>query len=351
MNSRIARSLIANAVIGAACICTHPTPVLAAAASTTGYHILHKFTVGGDGGWDYLNVDAKAHRLYISRGSHVMVVDSDTGKTIGDIPNTNGVHGIAVVPKLDRGFTSNGRDSSVTEFDLKTLKEVATIKVGDGPDAIIYDPASERVFTMNGRGASTTAIDSKTGTVAGTVQLDGKPEFAQSDGTGHVYVNIEDKSEIQDVDSKALKVVHTWSIAPGESPSGLAIDTKHHRLFSVCDNQKMIVLDTQTGKVIATPVIGDGPDAAGFDPKTGYAFSSNGESGTVTIVREKDPNSFEVVDNIETQTGARTMTVDTSSHKVYLVTAQFTPPAPGATGYARRGTMVPGSFAVLVVGK
>jgi len=324
-----------------------PMLTQAATAGST-YHIANKFAVGGDGFWDYLSVDPDTGRLFVSRGSHVQVVDTSTGKVVGDILNTTGVHGLAVDAELNRGFTSNGRDASVSEVDLTTYQEVRRIKVGEGPDAIIYDPGSKRVFTMNGRAGTSTAIDAATGTVAGTITLDGRPEFAVADGAGHVYVNIEDKSEISEIDSKSLKVTKTWSLTPGDGPSGLAIDTKNHRLFSVCDGGKMIVSDYDAGKVVATPAIGDGPDAAGFDSETNLAFSSNGQSGTVTVIHETDPNTFEVVANVDTAKGARTMALDTKTHHIYLATAQFGPPAPGATGWAaRRGTMVPGSFTII----
>jgi DNA-binding beta-propeller fold protein YncE len=316
------------------------------------YHVITTYPIGGDGFWDYLNCDAKTHHLFISRGTHVMVVDANTGTVIGDIPDTEGVHGIALATDLDVGFTSNGGEDTVTEFDLKTFKEIQRIKVGQGPDSIIYDPATQRVFTFDGHSNDSTAIDATTGKVVGTIPLDGRPEFGATDGKGHVYCNIEDKSEIEAIDSNTLKSLHIWPLAPGESPSGLAIDARHRRLFSTCHNGNFVVMDCDTGKVIATPPIGDGPDAATFDPKLGLAFSSNGGGdGTLTIVHETDPNTFDVVANVPTQKGARTMALDTSTGRVYLVTAKFGPPAPGATGWmARRGTMLPGSFTIIVVG-
>lgn len=331
------------------------TAALVTAGSTTiaqaappHYHVDRKFAVGGDGGWDYLSIDSDTGRLYVSRGTHIQVVDVHDGKVVGDIPNTPGVHRIALVTDIDRGFTSNGGDSTVSEIDLSTLKELKRIKVDEGPDCIIYDPGSKRVFTFNGRANDSTAIDVNTGTVAGTIPLDGRPEFAAADGRGHVYVNIEDKSEIAEIDSRALKVTHVWSIAPGDSPSGLAVDTKYHRLFSVCRNGKMIVLNADTGQVVATPAIGEGPDAASFDPDWGLAFSSNGRSGTLTVVREEAPNAFEVMADVPTEPSARTMALDTKTHKIYLATAKMMPPPPGTTGH-RRGKIVPGTFAILEV--
>src|SRR6266404_1731922 len=236
-------------------------------AGPSGYHVARTYKIGGEGGWDYLTVDSKARRVYISRGTHVMVVDADTFAVVGDIPNTNGVHGIAVVADLDKGFTSNGRDNAVTVFDLKTLKVLATVPVGKNPDAILYDPSSKRVFTLNGASHDTTAIDAKTNTVAGTIALGGKPEFAVADEKGHVYVNVEDKNEIVQFDPMKLTVENHWTIAPGEEPSGLAMDRKHRRLFSVCGNKLMAVVNADNGRVVTTLPIGAGTDAAGFDPE------------------------------------------------------------------------------------
>src|SRR5882762_7926746 len=213
---------------------------------SSGYHVTTKTVLGGEGGWDYLTVDSKARRLYISRGTHVMVVDADSYALVGDIPNTNGVHGIAIAPEFSKGFTSNGRDGTVTIFDLKTLKVLGTATAGKNPDAIIYDPASNRVFAFNGSSKDTTAIDASTGAVAGTIPLGGKPEFAAADEKGHVFVNIEDKSEIVQLDSKKLTVENHWSIAPGKEPSGLALDRAHRRLFAVCGNKLMVVLNADT---------------------------------------------------------------------------------------------------------
>jgi YVTN family beta-propeller protein len=320
-------------------------------AGSSGYHLTKKTVLGGEGGWDYLTVDSKARRVYISRGTHVMVVDADTAALVGDIPNTNGVHGIAIVSDLDKGFTSNGRDNSVSVFDLKTLKVLATVPVGKNPDAIIYDPSSKRVFTFNGASHDTTAIDAKTNTVAGTIALGGKPEFAVADEKGHVYVNIEDKSEIVQFDPIKLTVENHWSIAPGEEASGLAIDRKHRRLFAVCSNKLMAVVNADDGKVITTVPIGAGPDAAAFDPETGFAFSSNGE-GTLTVVHEDAPDKFTVVDTVPTQPRARTMALDTKTHQVFLVTAEFgAAPAATAQQPRPRAPMLPGTFTLLTLSR
>jgi len=324
---------------------------LVLAAGSSGYHVAKKTVLGGDGGWDYLTVDAKARRIYISRGTHVMVVDADSAAVVGDIPGTNGVHGIAIASDMDKGFISDGRDGNVTIFDTKTLKVLGTTPAGKNPDAIIYDPASKRVFAFNGSSKDATAIDAKTGTVAGTIPLGGKPEFAAADEKGHVFVNIEDTSEIVQFDSNKLTVENRWKIAPGEEPSGLAMDRKHRRLFSVCSNKLMVVVNADTGKVVTTLPIGAGTDAAGFDPETGYAFSSNGE-GTLTVVHEDSADKFSVVDTVPTQVRARTMALDTKTHQVFLVTAQFgAPPAATAQQPRPRAPMVPGSFTLLTMSR
>lgn len=318
---------------------------------SSAYHVIKQIKLGGEGGWDYLTIDAQARRLYISHSTHVMVVDADTGAVVGDIPNTSGVHGIAIVPQLNKGFTSNGRDSSVTVFDLKSLKTLKQIPVGQNPDAIIYDAASKRVFTFNGASHDATAIDPQKETVNGTIALDGRPEFAVSDEKGHIYVNLEDKSAIAAIDSRKLTVEARWPIAPGEEPSGLAIDRKHHRLFSVCSNKLMLVINADNGHIVAQVPIGDGPDAAGFDPETELAFSSNGD-GTLTIVHEDSAEKFSVLENVVTQRGARTMALDPKRHRIYLVTAEFgPPPAPTKERPHPRPSIVPGSFTLLVVGR
>lgn len=323
-------------------------PVAAAPASFAPYHLIKTVPLPGDGGWDYLAVDSAARRVYITHSTHVSVVDLDTGAVIGDIADTSGVHGVAVDPKSGHGFTSNGRSSTVTMFDLKTLKPLKQIPVGDGPDAIEFDPASRRVFTFNGQAQSSTAIDAATGMVVGTISLPGRPEFAVADGKGHLYNNIEDKSQIADINARTLKVEHVWPTAPGEAPSGLTMDLKTRRLFSVCDNQKLVVMDADTGKVVSTPIIGNGPDAVRFDPATHLVFSPNGEDGTMTILKEQSPNSYAVVQTLTTQKGARTMALDEKTHRVLTVTAAPLPAAPGAN--PRRRSYVPGSFVLLEYG-
>jgi DNA-binding beta-propeller fold protein YncE len=318
----------------------------------SGYHLLKKITLGGDGGWDYITFDSPTRRLFISRQTKVIVLDVDSEKVVGEIPNTEGVHGVALAPEFNRGFTSNGRAGTVTIFDMKTLAVIGSAPAGTNPDAIVYDPASKRVFAMNGRSSNSTAIDAATGKVVGTIALNGKPEFAVADGAGHVYVNMEDKNELWQIDSQKLTATTHWPLAPCQEPSGLAMDTEHHRLFAGCDNKMIAVVNADTGKVVATPPIGDGVDANGFDPGTGYVFSSNGESGTLTVIHEDTPDKYTVVENVPTQKSARTMALDLKTHEVYLVAAQFGPrPAPTPETPRPRPPLLPDSFVVLVCGK
>jgi DNA-binding beta-propeller fold protein YncE len=319
--------------------------------SAPGYHLINRIEVGGEGGWDYLTVDAAARRLYVSRSSRVVVLDVDTGKTVGEITGTNGVHGVAIASDLGRGYTSNGRDGSVTIFDLKTLKPLGQVKVGVNPDAIIYDPATRRVFAFNRGSSDVSAIDAADGKVAGLVALGGHPEFAASDGKGTVFVNLDDKSEVVVLDSLKLQVRSRWPVSPGEDPSGMSIDLKHRRLFIGCGNKKMIVMNADNGRVVADLPIGGGVDATAFDPDTGLAFSSNGE-GTLTVVHEDGPDKFRVVEDVPTERGARTMALDPKTHRVFLATAKFAPPPAPAQGQPRRRpSAVPGSFVILVLEK
>src|SRR5579863_8922520 len=265
-----------------------PSPAAAQAPGPSGYHLLKKIKLGGEGFWDYLNFDSSTRRLFISRGTKVIVLDVDSEKVVGEIPDTAGVHGIALSPDSGNGFTSNGQAGTVSIFDLKSLPVVGHAQAGTNPDAIVYDPATKRVFAMNGRSGDVTAIDAVTGNVVGTIPVGGKLEFAAADGAGHLYVNVENKSEEVQIDSKNLVVTAHWPLDPCKEPSGLAIDAKNHRLFAGCDNKMMAVIDTDSGKVIATPAIGLGVDADAFDPGTGFAFASNG-AGTLTVVHEDSP--------------------------------------------------------------
>ncbi len=316
-----------------------------------GYHLIKKIVLGGEGGWDYLALDSAARRLYISRATKVIVLDADTYSKVGEIPDTAGVHGIAIAPELGRGFTSNGRANTATAFDLRTFEVLDQIKTGGNPDAIVFDPASRRVFTFNGRTADATAIDAAQGRVDGTIPLGGRPEFAAADGDGRVYVNLEDKSAVAVIDARALGVKARWPLAPCEEPSGMAMDKEHRRLFIGCSNRMMAVMDSDSGRIVATPSIGEGVDADAFDPATGLAFSSNGD-GTLTVVREETPEKFSVVENVPTQRGARTMALDLQTHKVFLVTAQFGPPPPPTPDRPHPWpSIVPGTFTLLVLGK
>jgi YVTN family beta-propeller protein len=292
-------------------------------AAQSNYKIANKIMVGGDGGWDYISVDESAGRIYASHSTRVEVIEIKSGKVIGTIPDTKGIHGIAIAPDLNKGFTSNGRDSSVTIFDLKTLSVITAIKVtGANPDAILYDPFSEKVFAFNGRSSNVTVIDAISDKVVATIPLDGKPEFSVTDGKGTIFVNIEDKSCINVINSRDLKVIQHWSISPGEEPSGLALDNKNHRLFSVCGNKIMVVTDAESGKIIANLPIDDRCDGVAFDPVYQRAYSSNGE-GTITVVQEIDANNFKVMETIPTQPAARTIALDKSTHHLYLPVAEF----------------------------
>lgn len=315
------------------------------------YHLMHEYVLGGDGGWDYLSFDGVGHRLFISRSTRMQVVDADSGKLLAEIPDLDGVHGAALAQDLGKGFTSNGHSSSVTVFDLKTLKTTNTIKLsGQGPDAFAYEPVTKRVFFFNGHSNNASVVDAVTEKEIAVIPLDGRPEFAVVDGKGKVYVNIESKSELSEIDAAKATVTKTWSLAPCESPSGLAIDQVHRRLFSGCDNKLMAVSDPDAGKVVASFPIGQGVDACGFDPGTGLAFSSNGE-GTLTVAHEDGPDKYTVLQDAPTRKFARTMTLDPVTHRVYLVTAQVqVDPAPVPAGQRPKRTVLPGTFKVLVMG-
>jgi YVTN family beta-propeller protein len=322
---------------------------VAAMAAPPAYKVASKIKIGGGGSWDYVYVDSANHRLYVSHGTQTEVIDTSTDKVIGAIPDTNGVHGIAIAADLGKGFTSNGRDNDVTVFDIKTLKVLTRIKTGQNPDSIIYEPVTHRVFTFNGRSKDSTAIDARTGNViTASIPLNGKPEFSQVDGKGHIFANIEDTNEIVVVEAKDALVSRRYSIAPCDSPSGLTIDPKS-RLYSVCDNKMMIVSDPAAGKVLAQVEIGQGPDGVAFDD--GYAFSANGRDGTITMVGETAPGKFTPVSTIETMRGARTIGADRSAHKLYLPVAELGAPEPDKDGKKGRMRPIPDSFQILVVGR
>ena len=318
-----------------------------AAPAATDLRVLSRISLGGDSGWDYLSFDAQRRHLFVSHSDRVLVVDVDTQKQVGSIPGTDGVHGIALAPSLHRGFTSDGKSASVTVFDLDSLKVVATIKgTGEKPDAILYDSASGHVLTFNGKSRTASVIDPKKNAVIGTIALPGRPEFAVSDENGHIYVNLEDTSQLAQIDARQNRVLHVWPLAPCESPSGLAIDTEHHRLFSVCDNQVMAITDADDGRQVATVPIGKGPDAVAFDAARSMIYSSNGESGTITAVHENDPDHYSVVATVPTQVSARTLALDPKLHRLYLSAAR----RGIAKNAGERAPIEPGSFSVLVVG-
>lgn len=289
------------------------------APSPPALKLLKTIPVGGDGRWDYLCVDADAHRLYIPRSSHVQILDLDKGTVLGDVPGTNGVHGVALAPDQSLGFASNGRDNAVSVFDLKTFKVVKTVKTGRNPDAILYDPASKHVFSFNHSGGDVTVIDpAALDKDPVTIPVGGTLETGVSDGAGHVFVNVEDKNEVVEIDGKANRVLAHWPLAPGTGPTGLAIDVEHHRLYAGCDNGKMVVLDSESGKVVGTAAIGKGVDGAAYEPTLGVAMSANGQDGTVSVVKETAPGKFEAVQTPKTLKGARTITVDTKQHHALL---------------------------------
>ena len=311
------------------------------------YHFIKEIPVGGDGGWDYLSVDSAGQRLYVSHGTKVVVVDLAKDRVAGEITNTPGVHGIAVAPDLELGVTSNGRENKAGIVDLKTLQTLSKVDTGQNPDGMLYEPGRKEAYLFNGRSQSATVVDVKGAKAVATIPLNGKPEFAQADpAAGRVYDNIEDKNEVAVIDTKSHTVVTNWPIAPGEEPSGMAIDLKNHRLFLGCGGSKtMVMMDSTSGKVIASVPIGQGVDANAFDPGTQFAFASCGD-GTTTIAHEDTPDKLTVVQTLETQRGSRTMTLDPKTHKIYLAAAKFEAPAEGQ----RRGKMVPDSFKILVYG-
>lgn len=323
----------------------------AAFAAAPTYKVVTKIKIGGGTRWDYSYVDSANHRLYVSHGNQTEVVDTATDKLVGTIQGTNGVHGIAIADDLGTGFISDGMDNDVTVFDTKSLMVKSKVKTGTNPDSIIYEPSTKRVFTFNGRSNDSTAIDAKTlAVITASIPVGGKPEFAQVDGKGHIYVNIEDKGEIVEIDAKNSLVSKRYSIAPCTEPSGLAFDLKKVHLYSVCGNNMMVVSDPAAGKVLATPPIGSGPDGVAFDDA--YAFSANGRDGTITMVGETSPGKFEVVATIQTQRLARTIAADQKTHKLYLPAAESGPPAVGKDGKAGKNpTTVPDSFEILVVGR
>jgi len=316
--------------------------LLAATASAQLYRQVGKFDIGGEGGWDYITFDSETNRLFVAHNLEIAVVDAGTGKKVGSVA-ANGAHGIAIVPGKNLAFSTNGRAGTVTVFDPGTLQVKQEIKAGENPDAIIYDHYSKKIIVMNGRSKDLMAIDPDSLKVVATVPLGGKLEYAATDPS-HVYVNVEDTSEIAAVNSSTWKLSQRWKLSGCEEPSGLAIDEKAHHLFSVCGNRKMVVVDVNNGQIISTLDTGDGTDGSGFDPDLGYAFASNGADGTLTVVKADKAGKYVVAGNVPTRRGARTMTVDPKSHKIYLPTAELGTPAEGE----RRPSIKPGTFMVLI---
>jgi DNA-binding beta-propeller fold protein YncE len=343
------RAVMAAVVFGVAAASFLLVDLAQAAPGASGYHVVKTIPIGGNGRWDYCVVDSAARRLYVSHGTHVVVLDADSGALVGDIPNTLGVHGVALAPDLGRGFITAGRANTIIIFDLKTLKTLGTVKSGGmNPDAVYYDAGSKRVFAFNGQSANAIAINASDGKVAGTIPVGGKPEFAAGDDQGHVFVNIEDKSQLLVIDVQKLSVIHRWPLAGCKEPSGLAFDQRNRRLFSVCANKKMMVVNADTGAVVASPSIGEDPDAAGFDPDTQLVFSSNGESGDLTVIHEDSPDKYTVVETVPTKKYARTMAIDSKTHNIFLPISDFEPVAPKGE---EEPPMKPNTFGVLLVGR
>ncbi len=341
---RIAITAAASLSLAGALLLAGLAVAIPAAPGPSGYHILKTITVGGTEGWDYVTMDSAARLLYVGRGNHIDVVNVDSGTVVGKVSGLSGTSGLLPVPELGRGFVMNGEASAALIVDLKTLEKIGTVKTGKDPDSFAYEPVTKRVFIMNSAGSSATAVNAADGTVVGTIALGGQPEFVVSDGKGKIYVNITDKDQIVEADAETLKVLHRWPLAPGVGPSGLSMDRKNRRLFSACDNQKMVVMNADTGKVIAALPTGAGTDASVFDPDSGNAFASAGGSGTLTVIHEDSPDKFSVLEDVPTQSGARTMTLDTKTHNVLLVTARH---GHGSTHL----DVLPNTFVVLVVGK
>ena len=318
-------------------------PLLAQSSSV--YRITHTYTLGGDGGWDYIVPDPPTHRLFIGRQNRVMVVDEDKGTLLGEVTGIQGAHGTAIAAATGHGFATSGNDQSVVMFDLKTFKTLSRISAAEDADAIIYDGPSNRVFTFNGDAHSSTVIEPKAGTLITNIQLGGKPEYGASAGDGNVYANLTDTSEVVEIDAKGATVARRWSTAPCKQPVAMALDTSHHRLFSGCRSGVMAISDYQAGKVVATVPIGTGVDGAAFDGASGDAFASNAD-GTLTVIHQDSPDQYHVVENVQTPQGARNMGLDSTNHRLFIVSAKFGPPPAGGRG---RGPVLPGSFTLMVI--
>ena len=325
-------------------LCTAAPPL-----ESQSYHVARRYTLGGDGGWDYLALDTVGHRLFIAHQDRIIVVDPDSGKALGEIRGLNRAHGVAFAYEAGRGFATSGADSTVTIFDLKSLRVLGHTMVPPDDDAVLYDPATKRIFTFNGDAHSATAIDAVSGKRVGDIELGAGPEFGVSSGDGKLFVNLEDKNSVAEIDAAAMRVKRQWSLAGCEAPTGLAIDRAHHLLFSGCRNKVMAISDAINGTLVTTVPIGQGVDACRFDPGTQLAFASNGD-GTLTVVHEDTPTAFTVVANVTTKPGARTMELDLKTHRVFTATADFGPPPAATAKQPRpRPTVVPGTFTLLVL--
>jgi YVTN family beta-propeller protein len=322
---------------------------LSIAAASEPYQFLNEIKIGGEGGWDILTIDSAANRLYLSHATKVVIVDLNKNATAGEIADTPGVHGFVAVPELNRGFSSNGKEDKSSVVDLKTLKTISKIDTGQNPDAIVYDSKRGEVYVFNHSANSVTVIDAKNHKAVATIALDGNPEFAAVDeNAGRIYVNIEDKSEVAVIDIAKHEVIARWPLTPGEEPTGIALDAAHHRVFAACHNKMLVMLDTETGKVVATVPIGAGTDGCAFDETTQLAFASCGE-GVVTIAHEDSPEKLSVVQTLKTERGARTIALDPKTHRIYLPTAQFQPPPSPSPGQSpARPTIVPNTLKLLV---
>lgn len=332
--------------LGLVCLLQTPLP-----AANVPYRLLKEIPIGGDGGWDYLSVDAAAHRLYVTHADRVVVVDLDQDARVGEITALPGIHGFALAPDLGRGFSSNGREARASIVDLKILKTVTKVRTGENPDAILYEPGRHEVYAFNGRSRSVTVFDALSGNVTNTIALPGKPEFAAVDPQlGRVYCNIEDQNAVIALDTQTHRLVNTWPTAPGTEPAGLALDPVHHRLFVGCHNQRLVMLDSTNGAFLAAATIGQGVDATAFDPGTQYVFSSCGD-GTVTITQLVAPDNLASVQTLATARGARTMALDPRTHRIYLAAAQYeAAPAPTSAAAPQRPRIIPGSMKILVYG-
>jgi len=323
--------------------------LLGTATAEPSYKLVTEIPIGGEGGWDILSIDSTSHRLYLSHATKVVVVDLDRNAVAGEIADTPGVHAFIAVSELKRGFSSNGKENKSSVVDLTTLKTISKVDTGDSPDAIVYEPKRGEVYVFNHRGNSVTVIDAKSANVVSTIELGGSPEFGATDSkAGRIYCNLEDKNEVVAIDTAKHEVVARWPLAPGTEPTGIALDAAHHRLFAACNNKMMVMLNTETGKVVATAPIGSGTDGCVFDEQTQLAFASCGE-GVTTIAKEETPEKLTVVQTLKTEPRARTIELDPRTHRIYLPSAQFRPapsPSPGAS--PGRPTIVPNTFKLLV---